>query len=269
MSIDDAYANAAFIPGAAAFPPRWASSSQELRHRLLGQGRADLGLSYGAGPRTALDLFHPAQPARGLVVFVHGGYWKQFGREDWSFLAEGALAAGWAVAIPSYDLCPDVRISDISRQIAAAIAMAADQVAGDVILAGHSAGGHLVARVVCDALLPAAILARVRHVMPISPVADLRPLLGASMNLDLRLDQAEAAAESPVLKPAPACSVTVWVGAQERPAFLDQARWLAQAWGCAHIIEPQRHHFNVIDGLAQPDSALMRCLLGKTGATPR
>jgi hypothetical protein len=56
--------------------------------------------------------------------------------------------------------------------------------------------------------------------------------------------------------------VTVWVGGGERPRFLDQARRLGNAWSCPVKVEPARHHFNVIEGLEQPDSPLMRALLG-------
>jgi hypothetical protein len=56
--------------------------------------------------------------------------------------------------------------------------------------------------------------------------------------------------------------VTVWVGADERPAFLDQARWLAETWGCGHVVAPGKHHFDVIDALADPDSQMVATLVG-------
>jgi hypothetical protein len=83
------------------------------------------------------------------------------------------------------------------------------------------------------------------------------------MNADLQLDDGEALAESPVFgRPRAGLSVTVWVGAAERPAFLDQARWLGEAWGCDVKLAPGRHHFDVIDDLRTPDSPMMTRLLG-------
>ncbi|MGI9395006.1 MAG: alpha/beta hydrolase, partial [Boseongicola sp.] len=102
---------------------------------------------------------------------------------------------------------------------------------------------------------------RLRRIVPISPLADLRPLLETSMNVDLRLDDAEARSESPALHEPPTVPVTVWVGAEERPVFLDQARWLAEAWGAEHRIAPGRHHFDVIDDLRNPNSPLVNRLL--------
>jgi len=258
-ALDDAYANAAHIPGAETFPPAWEKAAAAFRNAR--DGRVQLDQSYGAHPRQRFDLFLPDGVASGLLVFVHGGYWKAFGRRDWSHLAKGAVTRDWAVAMPSYVLCPDARISDITQQIAAAVTELADEVTGPIILAGHSAGGHLVARMLAPGMLPLDILGRIRHVMPISPVADLRPLLRTGMNEILRLDEAEAAAESPVLQPVPQTPVTVWVGANERPAFLDQARWLAEAWGAGHVVAAGKHHFDVIDPLTDPNSDMLERLL--------
>jgi len=136
--LDDAYANAAHIPGSADYPPRWERAAAGLREGLLEQGLADLDLSYGDTARQRFDLFHPGGAPQGLLIFVHGGYWLRFDKSVWSHLAAGALSRGWAVAMPSYDLCPQVRIADITAQIAQAVTTAASMVAGPIVLAGHS-----------------------------------------------------------------------------------------------------------------------------------
>ena len=262
MKLDDAYANVPYIPGGTEYPARWSAEAQAFRDARVAEGRAELGISYGPSERQAFDLFHPEGTAKGLMVFVHGGYWIRFDRSFWSHLAAGALARGWAVAMPSYDLCPEVRIADITMQIARAVTAAAARVDGPIALAGHSAGGHLVARMGMTGVLPDDVAARLSHVMPISPVSDLRPLLETSMNADFRLDLAAAEAESPALMAPPSVPVTVWVGADERSVFLDQAQWLAEAWGAAHHVAKDRHHFDIIEALCDPDSAMMDQLLG-------
>ena len=267
MDWDDAYANAPYIPGAEAYPDRWASEAAAFRDRLQGAGRARLGVSYGPSERQAYDLFLPEGAARGTCVFVHGGYWLKFHRSYWSHFAAGPLARGWAVAMPSYDLCPDVGIAEITRQIARAVTAIAQTRNGPLALAGHSAGGHLVARM-AHAGLSKAVKTRITRVVPISPVSDLRPLINTAMNADFRLSEDSAAAESPALMAAPDWPVTVWVGGDERPVFLDQARWLAQAWGAGHVIDRGRHHFDVIDALRDPDSALVEALLSADGQQP-
>lgn len=260
--LTDAYENGAYIEGAAEYPPRWARAGQQYRAQLEELGLARLDVPYGDGAREQLDLFLPEGTPKGLLVFVHGGYWLAFDRKSWSDLAEGARARGWAVALPSYDLCPDVRIAQITRQVAASVTHAAGLVDGPIRLTGHSAGGHLVARLAVPGVLPPEVEARLAGVMPISPLADLHPLMQTAMNAKLCIDAAEAHSESPALLPRPTARVTVWVGADERPAFLDQARLLADAWGAHLTAVPDHHHFNVIEPLGEPFSPMVETLLG-------
>lgn len=269
---DDAYANGAHIAGAADYPPRWAGLASAFRDGLSKAGRARLDLGYGPGPRNRLDLFLPEGAARGLAVFVHGGYWKAFDKSLWSHLAAGPLAHGFAVAMPSYTLCPDIRITGISREIADAVGFAAGEIAGPIRLTGHSAGGHLVTRMISGApLLPETVLRRVAGVTSISGVHDLRPLMRTDMNDTLNIDTAEAQSESPVLlTPLAAIPVTAWVGASERPEFVRQNRALYEMWrGFEPSMrlheDPGKHHFDVIDGLADPAGPLCRAFLGLDG----
>lgn len=262
MDMDDAYANAKYIPNAADFLEKWEENAREWREMENAAGRLQVNLSYGDHEREIYDLFLPSGRPEGLLVFVHGGYWHLFDKFRWSHFSEGATARDWAVAMPSYPLAPDARISDITASIRKAIETAARRVRGPIVLAGHSAGGHLVARMLCEDGLAPEIATRLKTVVPISPLSDLRPLMATKMNDDLRLDPEEALKESPLLlKKHVDVPVTVWVGANERPAFLDQARWLCEEWARTDLhIEPDRHHFDVIDGLRDPESSLMKAL---------
>ena len=212
----------------------------------------------------------PASTAIGLVVFVHGGYWMKLDKSYFSMLAAGPLVRGWAVAVPSYNLCPDVSIMEITREVGAAITSAAEMVTGPLCLTGHSAGGHLVTRMVTSTSpLPAALRARIRHTLSISGVHDLRPLLRTAMNTTLKLDEAEAQRESPaLLVPLPGTRLTCWMGAAERSEFIRQNALLANAWTglgahTASVLEPDRQHLNVIDGLREARSALTTALVGE------
>ncbi len=262
--LDDAFENGKYIEGAKDFPPRWAVRAAAFRESRLAAGKCSLDVAYGDHPRQRMDFFLPDAAPRGLVVFVHGGYWKAFDKSSWSHLAAGALAREYAVVLPGYVLAPEARISQISRQIAAAIDLAAGQIAGPIHLTGHSAGGHLVARMLCgDMRWTCCFVERINRVVPISGLHDLRPLLGTSMNEVLGLDAAEAASESPLLRqdvlPVP---VTAVVGGNERPVFIEQSQQLAQRWQNASVrIAADCHHFNVIDGLEFADSDLTKILL--------
>ncbi len=261
MDWDDAYHNAGYIPDSDRYPDRWARRARAFRRRWP---HATIDVPYGDTARERLDLFRPETKPRGLAVFVHGGYWMRFDKSFWSDLAEGGLRRGWAVALPSYALAPQVRISQITKQVAAAVERAAAMVDGPVRLAGHSAGGHLVARMVCrDGPLNANAAERIEKAVPISGLHDLHPLMRTRMNETLRIDAAEAAAESPaLLPPLGGARVCAWVGGEERPEFVRQSRLLADAWPSAELrIDETLHHFSVIEGLRAPDSPLVEALL--------
>lgn len=255
--MDRAYANGAFIPGSEALPALWQAQAAAFRASL--GARACLDLPYGPSPREAFDLFLPPEPSpKGLLVFVHGGYWMAFGRESWSHFAAGALARGWACAMPSYTLAPEAPISQMTRQIASCIRTAQSRVPGPTVVTGHSAGGHLSARMGCDDIA----LSGISRVVPISPLADLAPLMQTAMNTTLHLSPDEAQSESPAFRPLRAQTrAHVWVGAAERPSFLWQARLLSENWACPWTAAPGKHHFNVIDDLQDPKSGLIETLL--------
>ncbi|MBL8581603.1 MAG: alpha/beta hydrolase [Rhizobiaceae bacterium] len=264
---EDAYTNGANIARGDRWPEIWVEPARRYREALT-PGRARLDLAYGERPRNRLDLFLPEGKPAGLVVFVHGGYWVRFDKSYFSHLAAGPNAAGFAVAMPSYTLCPEVGIPDIVEEVAAAVSFAASLVPGPLHLCGHSAGGHLAARMVCaDTPLSPEIRGRLGHLMSISGVNDLRPLMNIAVNAQLRLDDALATVQSPaLLRPLPGVRITCWVGANERSEFIRQNALLANAWiglGAATAVmeEPDRHHLNVIDGLAEPGHPMTSALL--------
>ncbi|MEM6462544.1 MAG: alpha/beta hydrolase [Pseudomonadota bacterium] len=260
---DDAYANAPHIPGGPDYPERWAAYAKRFRQEKTAAGKAELDIEYGPGARNTFDLFHPDSAPKGLVVFVHGGFWRAFDKSSWSHLANGPLAHGYSVAVPSYTLCPDVRISGITEEIAAAVTTAAGRVSGPVLLSGHSAGGHLVTRMVCrNTPLDTNVVERVGRIVSISGVHDLRPIMRTEMNATLNIDRMEALTESPaLLEPVGDTRLICWVGGGERAEFLRQNTLLASIWkglGAATVAveEPDRHHFNVVEGLQEADHPL-------------
>lgn len=261
---DDAFDNSGYVAGSAQFAEQWAAQASEARARLSGK----LNLSYGKRPRMLLDIFYPPGKPQGLVVFVHGGYWQRLDKSYWSHLAQGPVAHDWAVAIVNYPLAPEVRIADITQAVAQGITLAAEQVAGPIRLSGHSAGGHLVSRMMTiNSPLPTAIQQRLVRVVSISGVHDLRPLTGTAMNQVLQLTDEEAISESPLLaKPLLTIPVTFWVGAEERPEFLRQNRLIAENWSrqgadVSSVYQPGHHHFSVVASLAEPQGALTAAVL--------
>lgn len=263
---DDAFANMAHVVGSEKLPQLWTDSA--VAYRASGV-RIDQDIVYGDHPREKFDLIWPLGSPKGLVVFIHGGFWMRLDKSYWSGFAEGARANGWAVCIPSYTLAPEARISHMTQQIVSAIEGAATQLEGPIRIAGHSAGGHLATRMICkDTSLNPNTLARIEAVQSISGLHDLRPLMRTKMNDILNLDEQEARLESAVLhRPAKTVPYTCWVGGGERPEFIRQSQLMVQMWQGLDmpsrcVIEDQHNHFTVLEGLRSPESDITLNLVG-------
>ncbi|WP_299417369.1 alpha/beta hydrolase [uncultured Sulfitobacter sp.] len=262
---DDAFANMAHVAGSEKLPQLWTERAAAFRASDV---RLEQDIPYGSRLREKFDLVWPDDTPKGLVVFIHGGFWMRLDKSFWTNFAEGARAQGWAVCIPSYTLAPEARIGHITTQIAAAIEAAALRVEGPIRIAGHSAGGHLATRMICeDTALTANTLARIKAIQSISGLHDLRPLMQTKMNEVLHLDEEEAKLESAVLhRPARAIPYTCWVGGGERPEFIRQSELMVHMWQGLDtpsrcVIDDQHNHFTVLEGLCESDSAITKNLL--------
>jgi hypothetical protein len=123
-------------------------------------------------------------------------------------------------------------------------------------------------------------IARVNRVFRDKPAGLVVDYIGIAQNLKSALnqysaddqrqagiDEAEAIAESPaLLRPVEDVRLTCWAGAAERAEFVRQNALLANVWiglgaRTSKAEEPNRHHFNIIDGLTDPEHPLTRTLL--------
>ena len=257
----------------AAFPDhpdwfaRWAADSAAARAELA----CHLDLRYGSGPKQTLDLV-PAGRPRGALLFIHGGYWRALDKSDHSFVARPLVEHGIGVAVLNYDLCPDVSIARIIEQCREAVAWLTREGARHgvpierLVVAGHSAGGHLAAMLFATDWaahgVPAGAIAAG---VAISGVFDLEPLVQASFNTDLQLDPAKARAASPVyLTPRVRAPLLLAAGANETGEFIRQSWLLWEHWPECHpsgrkgpLFVPERHHFSIVSDLGDPGSELV------------
>ena len=265
MKLADEYNNRALVPDHPRIILDYHADAKAYRELA----RADLDIAYGARPRNKLDLFHPAKDIGGpLVVFIHGGYWRSFDKSVFSHMAAGANGHGLMVAVPSYTLCPEVSVVEIIEELRQCCLFLANTHGRRLVIAGHSAGGHLAA---CMAATGwghyGAAADLVQAGFSVSGIFDMRPLMATAMNDDLRLNAVSAAQASPLLWPMPNhLAFDSWVGAEESFEFLRQARSLAAAWEgiglpCRYETVPGCNHFTVPAGLADPGSAMTRRLV--------
>jgi arylformamidase len=261
-----AYNNRELVPEHPQFFARWGEASARARSTMTCQ----LDLPYGDMPGEKLDLF-PARKGDGTcLLFIHGGYWRALDKKDHSFLAPAWVGAGVSLAVVNYDLCPRVTVGEIVQQMLRAsrwLWLHAEDYGMDqdrLYVGGHSAGGHLTAMLM-SALWPAFDRALPKDLfkggLAISGLYDLRPLLEVEwLNADLRLDAESALKLSPAfLPPATRAPLMTCVGGDESSEFLRQNELLGSRWRgvlAGDIAMPGRNHFSVLDGLAEPGSAL-------------
>ena len=268
-ALDAQLNNRARVPDHEAHLARWSRDSAAARQSLA----CRLALVYGPSGGQTLDLFPAtARGAAPLLAFIHGGYWQNLDKGDFSYLAPAFVEAGIAYASLNYDLAPAVSIGEIVAQIRRAVAWLAEGGAGSdvdverIYLAGHSAGGHLVAMAMLDAWPAAAGLERhpVRGGCSVSGLYELEPLRLSYQQEVLRLDPRQVADLSPQRHaPGPAGPLICAVGAAESREFLDQQADFVAAWGAAgaavsEVALPGRDHFTAIDALGEPEGPLFR-----------
>jgi arylformamidase len=260
------YNNRARVPEHPEIFARWTRAAADYRAAARRARRAELGLSYGSTERQTIDLFRPEGDASALALFIHGGYWRSLDPSLFSHMAAGLNARGVTVGVAGYDLCPQVSIAEIVRQTREACRFLWSRFGQRMLVYGHSAGGHLAACMVAtdwteiDSTLPADLSP---VAMAIAGLFDLDPLIGVSMNADLRLDAAEARRLSPLFWPIGADrTLDAVVGGLESSEFLRQSKIITETWGekgagTLYTEVTGANHFTVIDPLADPASPMV------------
>jgi arylformamidase len=244
---------------------RWARESAEVRTHLRACGKARLDLAYGAHASETLDLFLPEVRPQGTLMYIHGGYWRSLDKSDASIVAPVFVAAGYAVAVVNYALCPAVTVEFIVQQMQRAAAWLHQhssewQAPSERVFAcGHSAGGHLAAMLLATdwpELHPSLPTKTIAGAVCVSALYELQPLLQVPSVMQASpFTAASAPALSPALhQPLTDAPLLTALGLDENPGFHDQAQTIARCWPqvhAGHIACAGRNHFTILDELTQ------------------
>lgn len=270
MDLARLYDNRAAVPEHPAIIDGWARDAAAFR----ASHPFEIDRVYGARPRNRFDFIEaPGDGAGPVVVFIHGGYWRSLEKSSFSHMAAGPLAHGLSVAIPEYSLCPEVSLPEIIDEMRQCCLYLWQRYRRPLIVAGHSAGGHLAASMAAtDWSHYEQPHDMVRAVFPVSGIFDLRPLLATPINADLRLTPEQALIASPLLWPVNRrFGAAIWVGSIETAEFLRQSATLSAAWSglgldvtCNEV--EGADHFSIAAELSRPGSAMTRSLVSLAGA---
>ena len=243
---DLAYNNNTAVPEAADLIAERNASSARMPPPLGAQ-------PYGPSEREQWDLW--PRPGAPMLVFIHGGYWQRNRRQDFSCMAEGALAMGWGFGLCGYALAPDATMTQIAAQIHAALDWLQRAGHGPVVLSGWSAGGHLTAMGVSHP--------HVRAGVAISGIYELGPIRDTYLNAPLKLTDEELEALSPQRLPVVMKPMAVAYGSAELPELCRQSRHFHGKRAEAHAPGPLipvagSNHFTILDQLRRPGGSLLR-----------
>jgi acetyl esterase/lipase len=204
--------------------------------------------------------------ARPLVVVIHGGFWRpDIDRTHARPMAEAIAAAGWTVALPEYRRVPgdpSPTLRDLTQLLAHASGLPGLH-NGRVVVAGHSAGGHLALWAAAARVCPAII-----GTLALAPVADL--LLAHRLGLGdgavvrfLGVDPLERADIDPCRMPAPAVATTLVQGAEDEivPPVVCESYRRAHPLAQVQIV-PRAGHFALIDPLSPVWTTVLAHLSG-------
>lgn len=226
--------------------------------------RSQRNMAYGSCRDEKLDLFFPdrATGRAPIHLFVHGGYWRAFSKDDYAFVADAIIASGAIAAIMDYSLMPGARMATLVEQVQRASQWLVDNAAGfggddrRLTISGHSAGGHLAAM----ACLPGAGDYRMRAALLLSGLYELAPLAASFLQDEIHLTPEEIESFSPLRFPGnTATRFILAVGEKETKPFHEQARdyqshLRREACDAELVTLSGEHHMGVVLSLGTPGS---------------
>jgi arylformamidase len=260
----------------------WAGNALEViagyveRSALARQQLSHENIAYGATPDEVLDVFPAAGPNSPVLVFVHGGAWRNFTKRGSSFVANALTPAGITVVVPGFASLPQVRLPEMVTQVRRAMDWTCanvDRVGGDagaVHLAGWSSGAHLAAMaLITDCEGKRSSAARFQSITCISTPFDLEPVMLSVRSSYVKITREEERSLSPRRNVERYQTPFVVISAEhDTDEFRRQSDDFSAALTCVgcpvqRVLFPGVNHFELIDTLGDASSALSRFLISR------
>jgi arylformamidase len=276
-ALDAAYDQSKYAPNQDLLRVRRAESARIANARITPPKR----FRYGTAEIEGLDVYTTQAPNAPILVFIHGGAWRNGAAADFAGFSEIFTHAGAHFVVVDFssvdeqggDLFPMV---DQVRRAVAWVYRNAREFGGDpekLYVAGHSSGSHLAGNVVTtdwekDFGLPRTL---VKGGLLASGMYDLKPVrLSARSRYVKFTDAMEEQLSSQRHLDRLHCPVIVAYGTQETPEFQRQGRDMAAAIKAAGkpvevIVGEALNHFEIVETLANPYGILGYPVLGLMG----
>ncbi|WP_445356686.1 alpha/beta hydrolase [Microbulbifer sp. ANSA002] len=232
----------------------------------------------------SMDIFRPENVAEDapIVIYIHGGWWQWFSKEQFSFLAEPFNRKGIAVYMPGYRMAQDwnngVPMESIVKQTQYAMAKvlkeAEQRGTPAVYLMGHSAGGQLVGMLHqtdwSQFDISKSTQDKFKGAFSLAGLFDIRPLVNSFVNDTINMSMESAEKVSPQLMPLregrKLCPLHLIVPEFDTPEFFRQTKeyqekLLKSGNPCHFIIANNRDHLDLLERLVVEDDEVLSYLL--------
>lgn len=279
QALDLQYNNQAHVADPKRFLDWYVSASASARERVKHRGE----VAYGALPDERLDIFFPvgagAEERRPVVVFIHGGAWRNLDRARSSFAAPTFTSVGALYVALGFSRMPMAgSLDEMVAQVRRALAWLYEHIGaygGDCLrlhLIAHSSGAHLAGMMLGTDWpslfgLPEQI---VHSAVFVSGIYDLEPVRLSSRNELLKLDRASEIRNSPCRNlPGKAPPLLIAFGEKDTAEFRRQAHDFAnlyrrRALETTELLEiPGVNHYETIEMLTDLNSLLSRAAIRK------
>jgi arylformamidase len=263
----------------------WASNALEVIARYTERSRItrsifahQTNIAYGNTSAEVLDIF-PAPRSDGRVqIFVHGGAWKNFTKDDYSFPASSFVPAGIHTVIVNFANLPAVRLPEMVNQVRRAFEWVyrnARTFGGDadkIYVSAQSSGAHLAAsalqtdwkfRDIPDNFIKAATF--------VSGPYYLEPVVLSARSSYVKLSEAEVQDLSPGLRADRIkCPIVLGYAENDTDEFQRQTREFARALEkVGRLTKLVRfaniNHFELMECFDDPSHALVQTILEQMG----
>lgn len=236
-------------------------------------------ITYGDDPSQVASLYRPpdATSPFPVVVLIHGGFWRaQYGRDLMEPLARDLLARGYAVLNIEYRRVgigggyPETLL-DVAAAIDALATESAELDLDDVVIIGHSAGGHLALWAASRGALAAGNPGADPLVVPrlaigLGPVFDLAAADAAELGSFAVTDfmggsAAQLADEYVIATPTAAAGVPLAVVRGERDDIVPAQFAVPTPIGDVTVVDiADEDHFDLIDPTSESWAAVIELL---------
>eukprot|EP01147_Barroeca_monosierra_P000434 gene434-3772_t len=232
---------------------------------------------YGPGCFELIDAYLPKTvKPHSAVLYIHGGMWQALSIDESGFAAGPLTSRGIALFALEYTIAPKGNIRQMVHQTATAVAYVLRSTSCPLVIAGHSAGGHLAAQMQwidwSKYDLSSCDLNRVCGIFAVSPLLHLKPVQLSYANENLMLTDEDVTSFSPLILIGKrqsnflTCQVVLVIAQHEPTEFRNHseeyATQLSSHGTPVKLIDCNDvDHFDCIERLSSPEHCITTALI--------